>query len=127
MEILLELVIQLVGEIVLQGLFELGWRGLASPFRAKTTFHPLLALAIYFVLGIASGFIAVWLVPNALIPSPAVRLANLVVSPIVLGFAFELLGRKRDGSGKYRSVFDRFSYGFTFALTFGLVRYVFAG
>ncbi len=125
MEILLEFVLQLVGEIMVEGLIELGWRGIASPFRAESKLHPALVIFTYFLVGALSGAIAVWLLPAALIPSPAVRMANLVISPIVLGLAFELLGRRRSQAGRRRLIVDNFSYGFTFALTFGLVRFIF--
>ncbi len=125
MEILLEFALQLFGEILVQGLLELGWRGVASPFSSESKLHPAFVICVYFLVGALSGAMAVWLVPAALIPSPAVRLANLVISPIVLGFAFELLGRRRVHAGKEALIVDNFSYGFTFALTFGLVRFFF--
>jgi hypothetical protein len=58
-----------------------------------------------------------------LFESPLLQIVNLAVTPILLGFAFEGLGRWRSQHEKPRYAVDRFSYGFVFALVMGLVRY----
>jgi len=125
MELLIELALQFFGELLFQGLVELGWRGLTSPFERKSTLHPVFVFFTYLILGAISGAVAVWLLPDPMISSPNGRLIHLAVSPILLGFAFELLGRRREKKGRDRLLIDRFSYGFIFAFTFALIRYVF--
>jgi hypothetical protein len=123
MEIILEILFQVFGEFILQAIFELLWRGLALPFRRSSFAHPALVLFLYVLIGSVSGFVSVFLLPDALIAAPAIRIVNLILTPVALGFAFELLGRRRDKAGKERFALDRFSYGFTFAFVFGIVRY----
>ncbi len=126
MEILFELLAQLVLEIFVQGVFELGGRGLVAVFRKDSATNPWLAICGYFMMGAISGAISVWIFPMHLLGSPALQILNLAATPITLGFIFEAMGRWRTYRAKPRYAVDRFSYGFTFALTMGLVRYFFA-
>ena len=127
MEILFELLAQLVFEFVIQGIFELGGRGIVSIFRKDgATVNPRLAIFGYLLMGTIAGSISIWLMPMHLLKLPALQIISLAVTPIVLGFVFEALGRWKTNNDKPRYAVDRFSYGFTFALTMGLIRYVFA-
>ena len=127
MEIIFELLAQLVLEIFVQGIFELGGRGIVSIFRKdESNVNPWLAICVYFLMGAIAGGISIWLIPMHLLNSPALQILNLAITPIVLGFIFETLGRWKTNNDKTRYAVDRFSYGFTFALTMGLIRYFFA-
>jgi hypothetical protein len=125
MEIIFELLGEVILEIVIQGVFELGGRGIVSAFSKKDTSHPLLAIFGYILMGAIAGVISIWLVPMHLFASPLLQILNLALAPILLGFIFEALGRWRITNEKPRYMVDRFSYGFTFALTMGLIRYFF--
>jgi len=125
MEIIFELLAQLVLEIFVQGIFELGGRGIVSIFRKDgSTVNPWLAVCGYFLMGAIAGGISIWLIPMHLLNSPVLQILNLAITPIFLGFIFEALGRWKTNN-KTRYAVDRFSYGFTFALTMGLIRYFF--
>lgn len=127
MEFILELLIQLVLEITVQGIFELGGRGIVSLVRKDSkTWKPGLAICGYMLMGTIAGAISIWLVPMHLFASPLMQILNLAITPIVLGFLFEFLGNWRTNHEKSRYAVDRFSYGFTFALTMGLIRFFFA-
>ena len=127
MEIIFELLAQLFLEIFVQGAFELGGRGVISFFRKEgETVNPWLAICGYITMGAIAGGVSVWLIPMHLLKAPALQLVNLAITPIVLGFIFEALGRWKSNHEKPRYAVDRFSYGFTFALTMGLIRYFFA-
>ena len=126
MEIIFELLAQLVLEIVVQGIFELGGRGIVSIFRREgSTVNPWLAICGYIAMGAIAGGISVWLIPMHLLKLPVLQILNLAITPIVLGFIFEFIGRWKTNRDKPRYAVDRFSYGFTFALTMGLIRYFF--
>ena len=126
MEIIFELIAQLVLEIVVQGIFELGGRGIVSIFRREgSTVNPWLAICGYIAMGAIAGGISVWLIPMHLLKLPVLQILNLAITPIVLGFIFEFIGRWKTNRDKPRYAVDRFSYGFTFALTMGLIRYFF--
>ena len=127
MEIIFELLAQLALEIIMQGVFELGGRGVASIFRKNgLAVNPWLAICGYIAMGAIGGGISVWLFPMHLLKLPVLQVLNLAITPIVLGFIFEALGRWKANHDKPRYAVDRFSYGFTFALTMGLIRYIFA-
>ncbi|TWU58134.1 hypothetical protein [Rubripirellula reticaptiva] len=85
--------------------------------------NPYLWILVYIFMGTIAGFVSVWIVPIHWLGSPTMRLANLAVTPIVLGLVFEWLGRWRSKKHKSEYVVDQFSYGFTFALTMGMIRY----
>ena len=77
MEILLELlfaVLQVAGELLLQivveGLVELGLHGVGERLRPRKPLHPLLAAVGYAVLGAAAGAISLWLFPQRFIDTP---------------------------------------------------------
>jgi len=126
MELLFELLIQFIGEFLIQSLFEFGFSGLIEPFRRDRPANIYWALFSYLFLGLVGGAISIWLVPDHFIKNEIIQYVNLVLMPIALGFAFEWMGRYSQSSGHVRMVLDRFSYGFIFALTMGLVRFAFA-
>ena len=127
MEIIFELLAQLVLEIVVQGIFEFGGRGIVAIFRRKgATVNPWRAISGYLVMGAIAGFLSIWLIPMHLLNSSVLQIVNLAITPIALGFIFEALGRWKTNHDKPRYAVDRFSYGFTFALTMGLIRYFLA-
>jgi hypothetical protein len=127
MEIFFEILAQFVLEIVVQGVFEIGGHGIASRCsRDSVNVNPWLAICGYIAMGAIAGGVSIWLIPMHLIQSPAFQIMNLAVAPITLGLIFEALGRWKTNQNKPRYFVDRFSYGFTFALIMGLIRYFFA-
>ena len=126
MELLFDLLFSFAGEFLVQFLFELGFRALVEPFRGDRPTNVLLALLGYVLLGLLGGAISLLLVPQHLIDPVALRYANLAITPIMLGLAFEWMGKRREQKGKQKRLLDRFSYGFAFALTMGLIRLAFA-
>ncbi len=125
-EILFELLLQFLLEVVVQGGFELGFRGLAEPFRKDRRPNIWLGLLAYTGMGALSGIVSIWLIPMHLVKHPLLQYGSLALTPIALGFLFEWLGRRREAKGKPKMLLDRFSYGFVFALTMGLIRFWFA-
>lgn len=126
MEFLFELVLQFVGELLVQLVFEFGFHGLVEPFRTDRPTNVILAVIGYICMGLIGGLISLWIVPNHVIDSAALRYINIAVTPILLGFVFERLGGRREKRGKQKWLLDRFSYGFSFALAMGLIRLMFA-
>jgi hypothetical protein len=125
-EFLFELVLQFVGELLVQLVFEFVFHGLVEPFRTDRRTNVILAVIGYICMGLIGGLISLWIVPNHVIDSAALRYINIAATPILLGFVFELLGGRREKRGKQKWLLDRFSYGFSFALAMGLIRLMFA-
>ncbi|MGZ5201321.1 MAG: hypothetical protein ACXWC4_16255 [Telluria sp.] len=123
MEEILVALLQILGEIVLQvageALAELGMHGLSGIFERRP--HAWLAAIGYVTLGSAVGWISALIVP-ALIASPALRVANLAITPLVAGATTSLIGSWRRRREQELVRLDRFAYGYLFALSMALVR-----
>jgi hypothetical protein len=123
MEELLVVLLQLLGEMLLQvageALAELGVHCVAEVFERRP--HPWVAAIGYVILGSVVGLVSAWIVP-ALITSPALRIANIAVTPLVAGATTALIGRWRRRREQDLIRLDRFAYGYLFALSMALVR-----
>jgi len=128
MEFIFEILFQFLGEILLQAVFELlaelGIRSLADTLRRPR--HPALSTLGFTLWGLVAGGISLLIFPNSPIHEPLLRAANLVVTPVALGFAMMLVGRIRLKKGQDLVRLDRFGYAFVFAFAMALVRYIWA-
>nr|WP_295772543.1 hypothetical protein [Rhodoferax sp.] len=128
MEILFEFVFSFLGEFVLQVLgqlfIEVGLHSLAEPFRKEP--KPWLAAVGYVLFGAVLGGVSLLVFPDYLVASKNLRLANAVLSPIAAGLSMAAMGAWRARRGQAVLRIDKFSYGYLFALSLGLVRFWFA-
>ncbi len=122
--------VELVLEVLLQGGAELIIEVASHKRRKKhlppKPLHPFAQACLWLMAGLAVGGVSLWLFPHSFIQSPALRLANLVVTPLVLGALMALIGRKRLADGQELVSLDRFSNAALFALGMGFVRYMWA-
>lgn len=134
MEIIAEILLQLCGflleifaEFLLQGAFELlaelGFRSLGEPFKRRVPLNPFLAAVGYLLYGAIAGGLSL-LLPKMFIVPNMWRIANLMVTPLICGYAMAVLGRFRTSRGSEALRLDTFSYGYLFALGMAVVRYV---
>ena len=125
---MLELIFSFIGEFIVQLvaelLVELGLHSMAEPFRREP--NPWLAALAYAALGAIVGGLSLLVFPSHFVPA-AWRIANLVVTPLAAGGAMAIVGAWRARRGEALWRIDKFAYGFLFAFTLALVRYVFAG
>ncbi len=124
MELLFELLLEFVIQVIGEALFELGFHSMAEPFRKPP--NPWLAAMGYALFGLIFGGISLWLFPNHMVAAPVWRWANLLVTPVAVGVCMSWLGSWRTKRGQALLRIDRFSYGYLFALTLALVRFVWA-
>lgn len=129
MEIIFEIIFQFIAELVLQIIGEavaelLGHR-LKETFRRTRPVHPWLAAIGYLVFGAIAGGISLLLFPNLFIRSTWLRYANLIFTPTLAGLVMALVGSWRRKHDREIIRLDSFSYGFCFALTMALVRFIF--
>lgn len=135
MEIIAELifrifgwVLQFLGELVLQVIFE----GLAELLghSTKNTFRrlprPWLAAIGYLTFGALAGALTVWLFPELFIKEQWLRLANLLLTPLAAGLIMEAIGAWRTRREKEVLRLESFTHGFCFAFGMAVVRYAFA-
>ena len=134
MEILVEILIQvctwllqLVGEILVQilaeAIAELLGHVVRMVFRQLKPIHAWLAILGYTLLGAASGGLSLLVAPELFIHTPWIRVANLVVTPIVCGWVMSCLGSWRRRQHKEAIRLESFAYGFVFAFGMAAVRY----
>lgn len=133
MEILAEIVFgllawlaELVLQLVLELLAELGLRTLREPWRPAREVSPWFAAPGYALYGAAVGAASLWAFPAPWLESHAARIANLLATPLAAGAAMALLGAWRARRGQPLLRLDRFSYGALFAFSLALVRHFFA-
>lgn len=79
------------------------------------------------IWGAIAGGISLLLLPHGLIEDPALRVVNLVVTPVIVGAAMMVVGHLREKHGKQVLRIDRFGFAYAFALSMALVRFVWAG
>lgn len=124
METVIEILLEFFAQMVLEILAELGLRSIKEPFRRQP--RPAYAVAGYILFGGIVGLVSVWLLPQHLIAHEHLRLANLILSPLVAGLVMMLLGHWRRQRRQPLIRLDRFGYGFLFALSIAVVRYLLA-
>ena len=129
MEVIFEFLFTVVGELLLQiiveVLIELGFNGVANTILERKERNPYLAFVGYCIFGAIAGLISLWVVPHQIIESETFALVNLFFTPIVAGILMSYMGYVRKRKGKDIIRLDSFLYGFIFAFFMGLIRYNF--
>jgi VIT1/CCC1 family predicted Fe2+/Mn2+ transporter len=124
---MLELIVEIFGELLLQIigeiLFELGIHSFSQ--RREQPTNPWLSVLIYTLLGAALGGLSLLVFPTHLVPQPW-RILNLIATPISAGIIMMLMGAWRTRRGQSILQIDRFFCGYLFALSLALVRFKFA-
>ncbi|HEY0634932.1 MAG TPA: hypothetical protein VGE00_06085 [Gammaproteobacteria bacterium] len=124
---MIELLFEFSGEFLLQvlgeALVELGLHSLAEPFRRPA--NPWLAALGHALFGVIAGGLSLLLFSSHLVAGE-LRMANLLVTPVAVGFCMSAMGAWRARRGQTVLRIDRFAYGYLFALAFALVRFWFA-
>ena len=120
MEEVLAFVVQLLLEVVLQIFGGLGL-DFASSRRDQSGEGGCGWLGAFALLGGVCGGASLIFAPEAILPNQGLRIANLVVSPLLAGGVSALAAGLWDGRGAAR----HFWRGFWFAMLFGLVRFAY--
>ena len=133
-ELFVELLILSAGEFLIEALL----RGISkisgglfipesnSDSKNEYKVPPPLAALGYLLLGAGSGWLSLFIIPNALITHSTAQIVNLIVTPLAGGAIMELWGRFLKKKEKQTLRLDSFLYGFVLSLGIVLVRYFFA-
>ena len=128
MELLFEVVFQVFGEMLLQVFFEalaeLGFHSVRDTMKRDR--NPVLSTIGFVLLGALAGGLSLLIFPHSAIADPDLRLANLLVTPVLIGAAMMLVGWVRQKKGQNLVRLDRFGYAFVFAFAMALVRFIWA-
>lgn len=130
---ILGLIFEILLEVLLQLIFE-GGVAVASRAPRRFRFAPFLRNALsprnpplttmkFSVLGFLLGSLSVLIFPHPLVHPSRFHGISLLISPVITGLIMGLIGRtvRRRGNSPVR--IESFTYGFTFAFAFALIRF----
>jgi len=121
----MEFIIEILGEFIIQFVFELGANLCAAfvPDSAYRRFTNAYAKGfLYIMMGLGLAWLSSLLVGELLLPKSFAGL-NIAISPLVVGGFMMMLGRWREKKGKHARDLEHFLYGYVFALAFAVMRY----
>jgi hypothetical protein len=125
---LLGVLLEFVGEFLLQILFELAAEainGLIYRWRQSSPTMSAVGLAI---AGAAAGLLSAWLIPHRLIATRVVLPGvSLLLAPLATGSAMHFLGKRLHRLGRYPSNLATFRGGALFAFSMALIRWWLVG
>jgi hypothetical protein len=129
-EEIVALIVQLVIEVGLQLFGSIGFDFATESRRARSADGTRDAdgcgwLLLFAVFGAICGGISLIFKPNLILPTLGLRIANLVVAPLLAG-AISYLIAAQIWSARGASPWHHFWRGFWFALLFGLTRFAYA-
>ena len=123
MESLIQLFAELFFQFLVEGLADVGVHLLSGNRRA----HPLVSAIGYAILGVVLGAASLSLIKEPFLYEPAWRIANVIITPVFVGFAMGYVGKYREKKGKKTVRLETFLNAYLFALGFALIRFFFAG
>ena len=128
MEFVFEVILQFLGELLLQALVEvfaeLGYHSVADTLKRPR--KPALSIIGFTIWGAIAGGISLWIFPTSPIDDPLLRQLNLIATPAACGLVMMLVGKIRLKKGQDLVRLDRFGYAFVFAFAMALVRFIWA-
>ncbi|MDB5318625.1 MAG: hypothetical protein JWN40_256 [Phycisphaerales bacterium] len=128
MEVLIELLLELFGGLLMEGLAELisrFWVAVAQEQPNPSIVHLPRAIVCQ-LAGIAAGAISLLFTSQHIIHSPTFRLLNLVFTPVLMALALVAWGRYLQRHDRDRTPLNRFVCAYGFAICYMLVRFFFA-
>jgi hypothetical protein len=120
-ELLLEVFLEAAMETVVAFII----RSVRNGFEESKALSPVLAGAVYFLLGAAFGAASLAIYPHPLFRPSKFHGVNLLVSPIITGSIMSQVGSVLRRNGKESVRIESFGYGFIFALGWAVVRFIF--
>jgi hypothetical protein len=128
--VILEVIIELFGELVLQLIGQLlaalGEHTVAAHRTAGPRSRALSILG-HIMFGGIVGALSLLVVQHSLIDDPTARVVSLFASPIAAGAVTAAIGWLLRRNDRATVPLERFGYGFLFAFSFALVRFLALG
>ncbi|MDI1227086.1 MAG: hypothetical protein PSY14_05325 [bacterium] len=132
---MIEAIFEIVFEILIQGGAEIIAEVVTHKSRKRKRargiepkpMNPVLTGILWLGCGAVMGAGSLVFFPHSFIHSESLRIANLIVTPLVLGAVMALLGRRRLDNGEEIVPLDKFGNAALFAFGMALVRFLFAG
>src|ERR1700744_6563286 len=108
METLLQILGELLLQIVFEAITELGFHGFQLTFGRQR--YPLLSAIGILLSGCAAGGVSLLLFPHSFVETPVYRLVNLLATPVVAGLIIALIGNQRTKRNQLLTALDHFNY-----------------
>jgi uncharacterized membrane protein len=132
MEELLAGVIEMIGEVLFEAVFEvvcfclatLLTRAISKLFSIFSDLNPIATAFALGMLGALVGFLSVIAYPHPLVHPSRFHGVSVIVSPLITGFVISQLGRLLRNIGRKVTPIESFGYGFVFAFAMALVRFL---
>ena len=126
MEAILEVLIEIFLQIAAEFLAEMGLRKSSRASSLDRSVNFFVAAIGYALLAGILGWFSLYLAPEHFIQNLQLRYLNLVLTPILVGSLMAVRGQLLRKKAKELVRLDSLSYGFLFAFTFALVRFLYA-
>jgi hypothetical protein len=124
-ELLLQLLLEILGQILFEIVAGLGWESLKHSVRGERRATPVLAGFGHLLMGLIAGVVSLIVFGRRLTPASAVPGLSLVAAPIGTGLAMHELGEFWNQRRRDRPVLFTFRAGAIFAFGMALVRFVY--
>ena len=128
MDVILELLIELFGGLIMEGLAELISRFWIAAGRSEpnpSIVHLPRAIVCQ-IAGTAAGALSLLFASQHIITSPPLRLLNLALTPLIMAYALVAWGRLMEKHDRERTPLNRFVCAYSFAICYMLIRFFFA-
>jgi H+/Cl- antiporter ClcA len=122
--VILDFICELVVQIIAETVADVLGHSIKEPFRRPKPVNPWLAAIGYCIFGSLAGCLSLWFLPNLFIKVQWLRVLNIVLTPIAAALLMAFIGswlRKHD---KEVIRLDSFAYGYCFAVSMSLVRFI---
>lgn len=118
MEEILQFIVELFLQFFVEVVADAIWRRLPEPARL------LVKAALSAGLAALLAWLSVAIAPDRFVKAEALRIAYLVLAPLFIGWAMASIGRFFTTRHKQRSTLEGFGFGWLFAFSFALTRYL---
>jgi hypothetical protein len=114
------------GDLLLQLLCELIFRSLDKIVSEHPEWNIRVNVFRPFLIGAIFGGFSLLVIPGHITRNKQIRILNLFITPILVGFVINFLGKIREKKNLPALRFSGFSAGYSFALAMAIVRFVWA-
>ena len=122
---MLNLLLELLIQVIVEGLFEVWSHGLSSKPWLPKVVNQFIAAIIYLGLGALSGVVLTVFFPHRLVRANQFTGLSLVVTPVLAALAMAGVGQLRRWQGRPLVRLDIFAYALIFAFSMAAARFVF--
>ena len=114
-------------DVIVEIVFAFGFEKRSDAYGRPLFQYSFLTYVGLALLGACVGSLISQLIPRRILPTPVIRGASLIVSPLIAGLVMKFFGDWRTGKDHQRTVLGTFWGGATFAFGTAVVRWLMIG